>query len=102
MVDGMKRRSIRIVMMLLAASFFVGCDDKKAGERPPTTAPAQPLAVRGVEIGPGSIDQTVEIVGTLYGEEEAIISSKSSGRIVAIKADLGDRVSAGAVLAQVD
>lgn len=95
-------RSIQIASAVLLVGIALSCDDKDGSKRTPTTAPIKPIAIKVAAVKPGTVDQTVEVVGTLYGEEEAIISSKSSGRIVAIKADLGDRVAAGAVLAQID
>lgn len=78
-----------------------GCDEQNVAAGP-TSRPAEPVSVHVAPIARGTIDRTVEIVGTLFGEEEAVISSKSAGRIVSTDADLGDRVAPGAVLAQVD
>jgi len=50
----------------------------------------------------GSAWRTVEVTGTLYGEEEATIASKLSGRIEAIAADLGDQAPSGSVLARIE
>jgi RND family efflux transporter MFP subunit len=89
--------------MFILAAAIAGCDGEKPAEgRGAATQPAQAVAVRVAPISAGSLDVTAEVVGTLFGEEEAIISSKSEGRIVSIDADLGDRVAAGSVLAQVD
>jgi RND family efflux transporter MFP subunit len=44
----------------------------------------------------------VEVTGTLFGEEEATIASKLSGRVEAIAADLGDLAPSGTVLARLE
>lgn len=46
--------------------------------------------------------RTVEVVGTLRGDEEAMLAAKVGGRVVAIEHDVGDTVAAGAVLARVE
>lgn len=92
-----------LVAGVLFAAVGVGCDgQKQPANRPAATQPAQPVTVKTAPVSPSTIDETIEIVGTLFGEEEAIISAKSAGRVMAIYGDLGDRVAAGAVLAQVD
>jgi multidrug efflux pump subunit AcrA (membrane-fusion protein) len=44
----------------------------------------------------------VELVGTLEGEREVTVSSEVAGRVLTIKADLGDRVQQGQILAEID
>lgn len=46
--------------------------------------------------------RSIEVVGTLFGDEEALISAKVAGRMVKTMADLGDRLPAGEPLAQID
>lgn len=48
------------------------------------------------------LPRTVRVTGTLYGEEEATIASKVSGRVVEVLADLGDRMEPGAALVRID
>lgn len=91
-----------LIFFLGACAAASGCGDDAPTGPAATSRPADPVPVRVAPVTGGSIDRTVEIVGTLFGEEEAMISSKSSGRVVSIDADLGDRVPPGAVLAQVD
>src|SRR5690606_6413584 len=50
----------------------------------------------------GSLPRTVSVVGTLYGDEETTISAKVPGRVRQILADVGDRVSPGEALAEID
>ncbi|MCC6322256.1 MAG: efflux RND transporter periplasmic adaptor subunit [Phycisphaerales bacterium] len=66
-----------------------------AGDRPPVA-----VSLRSVRIG--AVWRTVEVTGTLFGEEEAVIASKLSGRIESISADVGDRTPSGTVLARIE
>jgi RND family efflux transporter MFP subunit len=50
----------------------------------------------------GNAWRSVEVTGTLFGEEEATIASKLSGRVEAIAADLGDLAPSGTVLARLE
>jgi RND family efflux transporter MFP subunit len=67
-----------------------------------TTAPVAPVEVTVAAVRRESLDRTVDVVGTLYGDEEATISAKVSGRIRQILKDIGDRAAPGEELAQVD
>jgi len=53
-----------------------------------------PVAVRTVE-------RTVSVVGTLAANEEAELASEAEGQVIAVEADLGDRVRRDQVLARV-
>src|SRR5204863_6415050 len=46
------------------------------------------------------LQRYVEVVGTLWGDEDATISNKVPGKVIAIYADIGDRVASGEPLAQ--
>ncbi|HLL89336.1 MAG TPA: efflux RND transporter periplasmic adaptor subunit [Tepidisphaeraceae bacterium] len=95
---------------LTATTFLAagGCDSKSdaapsaggnnpAGAKPPE---AVPVVVRPAVTEP--IVRTVEIVGTLWGDEDTTVSAKVAGRVTDVFKDVGDRVPAGAELAQID
>jgi RND family efflux transporter MFP subunit len=48
------------------------------------------------------VERTVEVTGTLYGEEESVVSAKVSGRVAEVSADIGDRVKQDSLLAQIE
>lgn len=48
------------------------------------------------------VQRTVQVTGTLFGDEEATVSAKVPGRIVSILRDVGDRTTSGEPLAQID
>jgi multidrug efflux pump subunit AcrA (membrane-fusion protein) len=49
-----------------------------------------------------AVQRSVEITGTLFGDEEATVSAKVPGRVVQIIRDVGDRAGSGEPLAQID
>jgi multidrug efflux pump subunit AcrA (membrane-fusion protein) len=49
-----------------------------------------------------SIRRSIEVVGTLAAEDEVTISAQAEGQVSRIVADLGDRVTAGQVLVELD
>ena len=86
-------------LFLLFAGALAGCGDAPA---PPASGPKAVAQVQLERVQTTSLDQTVEVVGTLYGDEEVVISAKVPGRIASISADVGDRVAGGELLAQID
>src|SRR5206468_12032743 len=48
------------------------------------------------------VHRAVEVVGTLAAEDEVTVSSQAEGVVSRIAADLGDRVTAGQVLVELD
>jgi len=67
-----------------------------------TAEPDGPIVVRAIEVQPQPAQRRVEIVGTLAGNQEVMVSSEVAGRVTAIRADLGDRVTQGQVLIELD
>lgn len=73
--------------------------EAKAVAAEPKAASIPVSAVR-VTVQPSA--RTVNLVGTLFGDEQVTISSQVEGQIESLHADLGDEVGAGAVLARVN
>ncbi len=48
------------------------------------------------------LQRSIEVVGTLYGDEEATISAKVPGRVATVFKDVGDGVDLGEPLAQIE
>lgn len=97
-------------LALLPLVVLLGC-----GERPlvdgaaraaesaaasPTEVAPIPVAVAPVVVQPSA--RLVNLVGTLFGNEQVTISSQVEGQIESLAADLGDEVRPGQLLAQVD
>jgi len=80
---------------LAACGSESGAEDMASAPKPTTvTITVAPVAVRQVE-------RTVSVVGTLEANEHAQLASESPGQVMAVDADLGDRVEKGQVLARV-
>lgn len=89
----------RAASALVVAACLVGCpgtaDETKSG------APVGiPVSIAAAERS--SVQRTVDVVGTLFGDEDVTLSCKVTGRLKAIHADVGDVVSSGALLAELE
>ena len=97
------RQFVAIVMLagVLVCS-AIGCnrDDANAARNDQRTQ--DPIAVTVAPAIVAPVQRTVEITGTLFGDEEANVSAKVPGRIVSILHDVGDRIAAAQPLAQID
>jgi len=89
---------------LLAAAVVVssapGCSKNEAAQLRGRDAAAKPVAVEVVR--QATVKRSVELVGTLAAVDQVTISSEADGKVSRILADLGDRVTAGQVLIQLD
>lgn len=92
----------RFLALIAAGTLGVmapGCGhDERAGpgrvaERPPTAVELAPVRI-------GAAERFIDVSGTLFGEEETVVSSKLSGRVVEVLHDVGDVVEPGSVLAR--
>ena len=91
-------RSLGIVGVLLLAA----CGrDGKVATATTTTAPADAIPVTVVPVAVRPVERVVSVVGTLAAAEETDLASETEGQMIAVEADLGDRVAAGQVLARV-
>jgi membrane fusion protein (multidrug efflux system) len=90
-------RALPVLILALA-----GCQPGSSAEAVAAEAKesAVPVTVAAVVTRPAA--RVVNFVGTLYGHEEVTLSSQVEGQIEGIKADLGDHVDAGQVLAQIE
>jgi RND family efflux transporter MFP subunit len=77
-----------------------GCRGKETPKGPSSEAPRVVVTVSPVSVR--SVQRAIDVVGTLYGDEEATISAKVSGRVVEILRDVGDQVPSAEPLARVD
>lgn len=87
-----------LVTAVAAALPASGCKKADAAKGPAAGPQVVPVDVAVVRTD--SVQRTVEVVGTLFGEEDATISNKVNGKIIAIYHDVGDRVGPGEPLAQ--
>src|SRR5688500_5847531 len=84
---------------LLVTLLLIGCngDEGAAGK---TAAEPEAVPVTVVPTRTDRVQRTVDVVGTLFGQEDTYISNKIPGRVTNIFVDVGDRVAPGQTLAQ--
>jgi multidrug efflux system membrane fusion protein len=89
-------KSIQTGAMLIAAAFLVAACSKPA----PTEEPIR--AVKVVTVGVDSMRSGAEFAGEVRARVESRLGFRVGGKIVRRQAELGQRVKAGDVLAQLD
>jgi len=72
----MKRIFVYMVIICIAVTGLAGCGKKGAGEK------AETIPVRVMKVEPMDLSVALEYVGTVKGEEEAIIYPKVPGKIL--------------------
>ncbi|MEO8257540.1 MAG: efflux RND transporter periplasmic adaptor subunit [Acidobacteriota bacterium] len=84
----------------LAMALPVGCArakvDPGAGREPAAKL------VKTEPVRQDTVHRTVDVVGTLAAEDQVTISSQAEGNVRRVLADLGDRVTAGQTLVEID
>jgi RND family efflux transporter MFP subunit len=97
----MRAKPIVGVILATAAVTFVAWSRWNNGTE--TNSPAAlPLAVKIQTIAPSKIAQTLTVSGTLFGENEATVISEASGKVLAVKAQIGDWLAKGQTIVQVE
>src|SRR4030095_10739171 len=96
----MPRGALILVMFCTVAAVSSGCADSSAEQ-----AGRSKEAVRAVKtdaVRQDSVRRTLEVVGTLAAEDQVTVSSEVDGVVRRVLADLGDRVTAGQQLVELD
>jgi RND family efflux transporter MFP subunit len=89
-----------VLVSLLAGSLavMVGCGRE---EKVQAKQDSGPVDVRVATVSKRQMQRVVESVGTLFPYDEVIISAEVDGPVQDVKADLGDAVKEGQILAQI-
>jgi RND family efflux transporter MFP subunit len=77
-----------------------GCSKSQTAQASNREGAAKPVAAAVVQ--KDSVRRAVDVIGTLAAVDQVVISSEADGNVRGILADLGDRVTAGQVLVQLD
>lgn len=93
-----------LLWTLLAVAILMGaCSREGRGNAATGGQKAQaPVRITAAAVEARDVQRTVELVGTLRPEEEVTISNENPGTLERILVDLGDRVTAGQLLVQLD
>jgi multidrug efflux pump subunit AcrA (membrane-fusion protein) len=86
-----------IVSLALTAA---SCSKSESAQAKAADRDAKPVAV--VVVQKDSVRRSIDVVGTLVAVDQVTVSSEADGAVRKILADLGDRVTAGQVLIQLD
>lgn len=92
----------RATLAGLLLALLAGCQrqqPEKDGARSAKGESAVPVTLAPVKIE--SVQRAVDIVGTLWADEDTTIAAKVAGRVVAVHKDIGDRVASDEPLVQV-
>lgn len=87
-------------VLLLSVLPLVACSG--AGRAQTRGDSAHPTRVKWIAVRADTVRRAIDIVGTLAAAEEVVVSSEVEGKVSRIRADLGDRVTAGTVLVELD
>lgn len=94
---------ITIALLTAAVAAAAGCDRGSPAAQPQSQRPGAPPVDVSVDRSTiGSVERTIDVVGSLFGDEDAQISAKVAGQIVEVHKDVGDEAAPGEPLAQID
>lgn len=94
------RNATRLLLSLVILA-ATACDRSQA-QPPQTGAKLRPTAVTTARAEARAVQRAVETSGSLTAWDEVVTKSEQPGTIARLRVDLGDRVAAGAVLAEYD
>lgn len=87
---------LTLLMLLLG-----GCNEDSPVVRP-SSAPAPRQTGATLKVGLEAWPETVQVQGSLYGDEQAVVGAKVAGLVKAVKVDLGSPVKQGDILAELE
>jgi len=93
-------RSTFLTLLATAALSTLGCSKTESAQARGRDAAAKPVMPEIVRLE--KVKRAVELDGTLAAVDQVTISSEADGKVSRILADLGDRVTAGQTLIQID
>lgn len=98
-------RTAALIPALLALLLLTGCRGEKTSAAPPKRAGAetpQTITVTAAPVAARTVQRTVETSGSLLAWEEVVLNTAVPGTVKRLLVDLGDRVEAGRVVAELD
>ena len=91
-----------IPLSLLLPVLALGCSRDQGAKSTPDGSKAQTIAVTVALVEARDVQRRVEVVGSIEPDEEVTVYAQVSGYVEKILADLGDKVTAGQPLLQLD
>ncbi|MBI4573647.1 MAG: biotin/lipoyl-binding protein [candidate division NC10 bacterium] len=90
------------ILCTVVASGVACSREGKATADPKRQKAPSPVRITAAAVEARDVQRMVELVGTLRPEEEVTVANENPGIIQRVLVDLGDRVSAGQLLVQLD
>ena len=90
-----------LLIFLPAALLFTACS-KGPAPTAQTSAKRDPIAVSTAAAAARKLEKSLLVTGSLLPDESVTVSPEVQGRVVAIRADFGQNVRKGAVVAELD
>ncbi len=97
-----RRHCVAAVCAAALAVVASGCGQEPADAQPPAGRSGEAIDVAVLPVSRTAVDRGISVTGSLVGEEETTIASEVAGQVVAVYADVGDRLTPGAPLLQID
>src|SRR5688572_27529875 len=94
----MIKRTCSFALLVLGMLTLAACDRQGEAARKPSAPPPVPVVLRPAMVQ--EVQRAIEVVGTLWADEDVIISNKINGKVIGIYKDVGDRAEPGEPLAQ--
>jgi RND family efflux transporter MFP subunit len=91
---------LRVIAFVALAASAAACSRSESAQARGRDDAAKPIKVEAVK--QETIHRSVEVVGTLAAVDEVVVSSEAEGRVSRLLTDLGDRVTAGQSLVELD
>jgi HlyD family secretion protein len=91
---------LRAIAFVALAASAAACSKSESAQARGRDDAAKPIKVEAVK--QETIHRSVEVVGTLAAVDEVVVSSEAEGRVSRLLTDLGDRVTAGQPLVELD
>lgn len=98
----MKAKTILLTILATAAVSFVAWSRWKSDKPANAATSGLPLSVKIQVAQPAAMTQTLAVSGTLVGENEATVVAETNGKVLAVKAQIGDWVNKGQTILQVE
>lgn len=102
-------RASTLTLLPLLAAVLAGCGERSAPAAPTAAAAtadaapqAQALGVTVATVQARDVQRSVETTGSLLAWQEVVLNTAVPGTLARLHVDLGDRVEAGQVLAELD
>jgi multidrug efflux pump subunit AcrA (membrane-fusion protein) len=91
---------VTTLAVVAVSAIASGCSKEQTAQARSGDAAAKPVKIELVRRD--SVRRSVDVVGTLAAVDQVTISSEADGKVRRILADLGDRVTSGQVLIELD